>query len=99
MDQKTYNDQTKPKPAVLPAFEKYTTASRMTNRYLADLSLAPGLIKLITQDGKLEPGSVKSASDFSYSAPTYAGEGYRIVGDAGGASHYKCRSLLIYDVY
>ncbi|KAF8973166.1 hypothetical protein BDZ97DRAFT_1900957 [Flammula alnicola] len=26
---------------------------------------------------------VKSASDFSYSAPSYAGSGYRIVGDAG----------------
>ncbi|KAE9409345.1 putative halogenase [Gymnopus androsaceus JB14] len=31
----------------------------------------------------LEPGSVRSASDFSYSAPSYAGGGYRIIGDAG----------------
>ncbi|KAJ4483596.1 FAD binding domain-containing protein [Lentinula aciculospora] len=32
---------------------------------------------------ELEPGSVRSASDFSYSAPSYAGKGFRIVGDAG----------------
>lgn len=31
----------------------------------------------------MDVGSVKSASDFSYSAPSYAGNGYRIVGDAG----------------
>jgi len=48
------------------------------------LSLAPGVVKLISQVGKLVEGSVKSATDFSYSAPTYAGNGYRIIGDAGG---------------
>lgn len=52
-------------------------------RYLVNLSLAPGVVKLIAK-GKLVPGSVKSASDFSYSAPSYAGPNYRIVGDAGG---------------
>ncbi|RXW15128.1 hypothetical protein EST38_g10726 [Candolleomyces aberdarensis] len=31
----------------------------------------------------MDEGSVKSASDFSYSADSYAGEGYRIIGDAG----------------
>jgi len=56
----------------------------MTTRYLSNLSLAPGLVKLITEKGRMEVGSVKSASDFSYSAPTYAGKKYRIVGDAGG---------------
>ncbi|KAL9711644.1 hypothetical protein Ac2012v2_004715 [Leucoagaricus gongylophorus] len=51
-------------------------------RYLVNLNLAPGVVKLIAK-GKLVPGSVKSASDFSYSAPSYAGPNYRIVGDAG----------------
>jgi len=57
--------------------------STMTSRYLSNLSFAPGIVKLITQNGLLE-GCVKMASDFSYSAPSYAGSGYRIVGDAGG---------------
>jgi len=52
-------------------------------RYLASLNLAPGVVKLIGK-GMLVAGSVKSASDFSYSAPSYAGPNYRIVGDAGG---------------
>jgi hypothetical protein len=56
----------------------------MISRYVSSLSLAPGVVRLITQEGKLVEGSVKSASDFSYSAPSYAGHGYRIIGDAGG---------------
>jgi flavin-dependent dehydrogenase len=80
-------------------------SSSLTQRYLANLHLAPGVIRLLSgknvgsvteesdesfQEGfsnfraTLEPGSVRSASDFSYSAPNYAGNGYRIVGDAGG---------------
>lgn len=63
---------------------------------------APGLLELLKpgtmlQSSKAEArmgtngvetvhGAVKTASDFSYSAPSYAGPGYRIVGDAGGAS-------------
>ncbi|KAJ3931130.1 MAG: FAD binding domain-containing protein [Lentinula lateritia] len=39
--------------------------------------------EILHQQAKLEPGSVRSASDFSYSAPNYAGKGFRIVGDAG----------------
>lgn len=61
---------------------------------------APGLLKLIRSGRLLQfdksesrmgahgvekvEGCVRTASDFSYSAPSYAGEGYRIVGDAGG---------------
>jgi flavine halogenase len=57
--------------------------------------LAPGVRRLIG-DGKLlgggeGEGGVKSASDFSYSAPSYAGNGYRIVGDAGGTFPYFSR--------
>lgn len=56
----------------------------MVSRYLSTLSLAPGLVNLITTAGKMVKGSVKSATDFSYSAPSYAGPNYRIIGDAGG---------------
>ncbi|CAA7261651.1 unnamed protein product [Cyclocybe aegerita] len=57
--------------------------STITGRYLSALSTAPGVVKLITCSGMLEEGSVRNASDFSYSAPSYAGRRYRIVGDAG----------------
>ncbi|KIL62531.1 hypothetical protein M378DRAFT_165552 [Amanita muscaria Koide BX008] len=56
--------------------------SNMTARYTSSLSLAPSLVQLVNPRGKLIQGSVRSASDFSYSAPSYAGNGYRIVGDA-----------------
>ncbi|KDR75254.1 hypothetical protein GALMADRAFT_226924 [Galerina marginata CBS 339.88] len=57
--------------------------STMTMPYLSNLSFAPGVVKLITSSGVLEEGSVKRATDFSYSAPSYAGPGFRVVGDAG----------------
>ena len=38
---------------------------------------------------KDKPEGVKAASDFSYSAPSYAGPHYRIAGDAGGAQTRK----------
>jgi hypothetical protein len=51
------------------------------------LSKAPGVLKLLgtatlRNDGT--PEAVKSASDFSYSAPSYAGDHFRLAGDAGG---------------
>lgn len=62
----------------------------LKDHYLENLfAHAPTLCKLL-KDAKLvtpengKDGPVKSATDFSYSASTYAGEGYRIVGDAGG---------------
>jgi flavine halogenase len=62
----------------------YPVDSTVVACYLSNLSCAPGVVKLITSAGTLNVGSVKSASDFSYSSPSYAGNGYRIVGDAGG---------------
>ena len=67
-------------------------------RYQAMLSLAPNLIRLIgcgtliskpSSDGSQSPADtlVRSAADFSYSAPQYAGDSFRIVGDAGGVSN------------
>lgn len=78
MDQKAHNEKCK---SPLPP------TSKMLDRYLSNLSLAPGVVKLITSSGKLTPGSVKSASDFSYAANRYGGDGYRIIGDAGGTSN------------
>ena len=66
--------------------------SLSTQRYFETLELAPGLKKLLT-DGKLvdhlgtdndNPSSVQTASDYSYSSDSYSGNGWRIVGDAGG---------------
>ncbi|KAF8629421.1 hypothetical protein AX15_003471 [Amanita polypyramis BW_CC] len=56
--------------------------SSTTSRYISNLSLAPGLVELVNPHGRLLQGSVRSGSDFSYSAPSYAGNGYRIIGDA-----------------
>ena len=67
--------------------------SIIANRYLSSIPLAPAIIKLITSAGALENGSIKSANDFSYSAPSYAGNRYRIVGDAGG--NWTLVNLLI----
>ncbi|PPQ77190.1 hypothetical protein CVT25_011036 [Psilocybe cyanescens] len=72
-----------PSPFAAAAAVHSTTDSLLATRYLSCLSFAPGVVKLITASGVLVNGSVKSASDFSYSAPSYAGPGYRIVGDAG----------------
>lgn len=74
------------------------TASTLADRYLSFLHLAPAVLDLIGPDAELvtvktddEDDSdekipvARSASDYSYSAPEYAGPGFRIVGDAGGA--------------
>ena len=55
------------------------------SHYMAELDLAPsvkallGNATLIEDDGP----AIRSASDFSYHADSYAGPNYRIVGDAG----------------
>ncbi|KAJ3861983.1 hypothetical protein EV359DRAFT_83772 [Lentinula novae-zelandiae] len=83
-NQKMHNNdtelnQTAPSGLSLPDIARSTTATR----YMTMLSLAPGIIKLITAQGSFVEGSVKSASDYSYSAPSYGGPGFRIAGDAG----------------
>ena len=64
--------------------------SSLQTHYLEEVKKVPGLIKLVGESATLknagQPGAVKSTSDFSYSAPSYAGDHYRIVGDAGGKS-------------
>ncbi|KAG1860798.1 hypothetical protein F4604DRAFT_1789862 [Suillus subluteus] len=68
--------------------------SSLEDRYRISTTLAPELIKLIGtgkmvqkeahggQPGQLDP-LIRSASDFSYSASSYGGPGFRLVGDAG----------------
>lgn len=89
MNQAAYNLKGKasmsdsPRPALnIPNASK----SGVVSRYITGLSMAPNVMKLITEQGQLVEGSIKSATDFSYSAPSYAGPQYRIVGDAGGLS-------------
>ncbi|KAG2353895.1 hypothetical protein BDR07DRAFT_1553174 [Suillus spraguei] len=76
----------------------------MEERYRLSAALAPGLVELLGpaklvqkqvvggQPGELEP-LIRSASDFSYSASSYGGPGFRVVGDAGAAWHTKRFSL------
>ena len=75
------------------------THATLADRYLTFLHLAPGVQALIGEDATLErvedengqAPAARSASDWSYSADAYAGEGWRIVGDAGGAC-FVCAS-------
>ena len=75
---------------------KVLPASSTLARYQDLLALAPNLIRLIgcgtlvskpSPDGSRSAADtlVRTAVDFSYSAPQYAGNSFRIVGDAGGA--------------
>ncbi len=65
-------------------------SSTLTMHYLDQLKYVPGVRDLIGDKGYMVEGSVKSSSDHSYFASNYAGDHYRIVGDAAGG----WRSLL-----
>lgn len=73
------------------------THATLADRYLTFLHLAPGVQALIGDHATLErvedengqAPAARSASDFSYSADSYAGEGWRLVGDAGGKSSMR----------
>lgn len=72
-------------PVSLVSHLASSTDPAIIHRYLSYLSYVPGVLRLITKGGTLvSMKGVRSASDFSYSAPSYAGNRYRIVGDAGG---------------
>ena len=58
-------------------------------RYISALDLAKGVKQLLIPNGVMlrgesESETVRTASDYSYSASYYAGKNFRIVGDAGG---------------
>ena len=64
-------------------------SSAAEQRYLKALDLAPGVNQLLGSKGRVvrdeaELGTVRTASDYSYSASSYAGENFRIAGDAAG---------------
>ena len=71
--------------------------SNLQAHYEEEVKKVPGLMKLIGDKATLklsgQPGAIKSTSDFSYSASSYAGDHYRIIGDAGGKS-YKYRRRI-----
>ncbi|KAI0338616.1 FAD/NAD-P-binding domain-containing protein [Trametopsis cervina] len=68
------------------SYEDETHEERSHQFYLEELKRAPGVIKLLGNarlrktDGAAH---VKTTSDFSYAATQYAGDHYRIAGDAG----------------
>jgi hypothetical protein len=95
MNQKIYNDKSTVDVSspFSPLAAPNPTGSTMVSRYLSGLGLAPNLVKLITSEGCMVEGSVRSTSDFSYSAPSYAGSHYRIIGDAGGELGHDCHVL------
>lgn len=56
--------------------------------YLDEIKRAPGVVKFLANAnlrGVDTADGVKTASDFSYAATSYAGDHFRLVGDAGGA--------------
>ncbi|KAF7331262.1 hypothetical protein MKEN_00003300 [Mycena kentingensis (nom. inval.)] len=62
--------------------KKTASGNDSHNHFLANLKLAPGLLKLLGDSAELV-SEVKTAGDYSYSADAYAGPGFRIAGDAG----------------
>jgi len=64
--------------------------SSLTAFYLQQLQFAPDIMNLVAE-GTLETPNegppVRSASDYSYSASSYAGPYYRLAGDAAGKSY------------
>lgn len=69
-------------------------------RYLKALDLTPGVKRLLGSEGLMlrgdpESDTVRTASDYSYSASSYAGENFRIIGDAAGAFSYYSAMILI----
>ena len=69
-------------------------APSLKQHYLECLQLSPGLIALLGDATFVEDGphpAVQSASDFSYSAPAYSGDHFRLVGDAACACAMAAR--------
>jgi hypothetical protein len=65
--------------------------------YLDQLNLAPD-IKEFLKDGATLATEVKTASDYSYSASSYAGPHFRLAGDAGCKTIYFSITLYETDV-
>ncbi|KAF7348015.1 FAD/NAD(P)-binding domain-containing protein [Mycena sanguinolenta] len=61
---------------------KKSTKPTLTDHYLDQLQFVPGVRELIGEEGSMMSDSIKSAADYSYSATRYAGDHFRIIGDA-----------------
>ena len=71
--------------------EKNPDTYSLRAHYLDQLKYAPGtqeFLKNATLKSDDGESGVKSASDFSYSAEYYAGDHYRLVGDAAGMCRF-----------
>lgn len=67
----------------------------LRDHYLDQFQYLPGLKKLLGT-ATLAGGVVKSASDYSYSADRYAGNHFRIIGDASGKCYrYHCHTEML----
>ena len=63
----------------------------LKDHYLSQLDFVPGLKKFLATASlkeDMDGPTVKSASDYSYAASCYAGDHYRLVGDASGRSSF-----------
>jgi hypothetical protein len=65
----------------------------LQDHYLAQFAFVPRLKKLLGDaelcvDATGQTATVKSASDFSYTAASYAGDHFRLVGDASAFVSY-----------
>lgn len=61
--------------------------SSLKTHYLAELERAPDIIALIGEGSLIDNKdglTIRAASDYSYSASYYAGNHFRLAGDAGG---------------
>ena len=85
---------TPPTPPSSPTFPfspggSWSAPAGAEQRYIEALDLTPGVKRLLGPKGmmhrcELESDTIRTASDYSYSASSYAGENFRIVGDAAG---------------
>jgi flavine halogenase len=104
MNQKIFNAKAKvtdssPSPSLTSRYRSYLPLAPGLLELIGDGVLttkpvsppnSPNGSDSTANDFKSKEPLVKSATDFSYSADQYAGNGYRIVGDAG------CQSILLW---
>ena len=107
MKQKLYNSRTHPTengstPSLTTRYRSYLALAPGTLELIGDGVLtnkpasppnSPNGTDSVGNDFKCNEPLVKSATDFSYSADQYAGNGFRIVGDAGCECIYNTMFL------
>ncbi len=74
----------------------------LKDHYLEQIEFVPGVKDLLegaTLKEDDEEYNVRSAADFSYAADKYAGDHYRLVGDASGKSFAAVRWKVANDLF